>query len=219
MYFKQIASGAVVALSILSGASYGHNVLSPTKYTYADHYQSQVLYKQNKGNLAGNPNGKITVVDFSDYQCMPCRIMNKTATALTRKYHNLRVVYIDYPMLGPKSTFAAKAALAAIQQKKYLPFHNALMQSKRPLTKQQVFALASHVGIKVKALKAEIGSKTNVQALLNNMMLGTAFGVTGMPTFIVGNTVSPHNTRVYPGLNTDQLDSLIGKIEKDKAHG
>jgi protein-disulfide isomerase len=127
-------------------------------------------------------------------------------------------VYIDYPMLGPESTFAAKAALASMQQQKYIEFHNAMMQSKKPLTETQVYKLAAASGINIKELKSDIGNKNNLQALVNNLMLGNAFGIVGLPTFIIGYTQSPHDTQVYPGIDPSQLDALIEKAEKTRSN-
>lgn len=186
---------------------------SPTYSAYKDTYNEKPLYQENKGNVKGNVNGSLTIVDFADYQCAPCRKMEDVLNNLIKKDNHLRIIYIDYPMFGERSTFAAKAALAARSQNKYLELHEAMMHAKKPLTSKEVFSLAAAQGIDVEKLKTDMSSKRVLQHLLDNMMLGNSFAVVGIPTYIIGYTTSPHRTRVYVGIEATELTAVIKHYE------
>src|SRR5689334_12549783 len=74
------------------------------------------LFHQNSDPVAGNPKGKVTVVEFFDYQCSHCMTMAPVIEAIIKNNPNVRVVFKDFPIRGPVSEFAAKAALAANKQ-------------------------------------------------------------------------------------------------------
>jgi protein-disulfide isomerase len=84
--------------------------------------------------VGGNPAGDVTLVEFFDYNCPYCRRVAPTVVELEEADPGLRVVYKEFPILGPGSEFAARAALAARKQGKYVPFHNALMRATDQVT-------------------------------------------------------------------------------------
>lgn len=77
--------------------------------------------------VGGNPEGDVTIVLFSDYTCGACRKMFPILTQAEKEDPDLRILYKEFPIRGPDSTRAARAALAAHRQGKYLEFHKALM--------------------------------------------------------------------------------------------
>ena len=68
------------------------------------------------GAVLGNPAGKVTLVEFSDYACTYCRASVADVNALIAANPDLRVVVREYPILHPESVDAARMALAAAQQ-------------------------------------------------------------------------------------------------------
>jgi protein-disulfide isomerase len=180
---------------------------------FKDNYQADKLFMENKSNVAGNPKGKVTVVVFFDYFCLPCRLENEMWEKLIQKDSNIRLLFIDYPMFGDESTFFAKGALAAQYQNKYLALHNSIMTSSQPLTKDVFYQIAASQQINLKQLNDDINSKRVTQDLLDNMMLGNSFGVLGLPTVIIAYTQSPHQLQVFSGKNPDQLEEIIKEKE------
>ena len=83
--------------------------------------------------VAGNPQGDVTIVEFFDYRCGYCKKVLPSIQELLKTDKNVRVVFKEFPILGPDSVIAAQAALAAwkIAPDKYLPFHLALMEIAR----------------------------------------------------------------------------------------
>src|SRR5918993_317899 len=80
------------------------------------------------GAVLGNPDGKVTLVEFTDYACTYCRQSVADVTALIRANPDLKVVIREYPILAPESVDAARMALAAAQQGRYAVFHDAMFR-------------------------------------------------------------------------------------------
>ena len=91
--------------------------------------------------VSGNANGDVTLVEFFDYRCGYCKRALGTMEAVLETEANVRVVWKEFPILGPVSIFAARAAMAADRQNQYLPLHLALMKAPE-LTEERVFEIA-----------------------------------------------------------------------------
>ena len=77
--------------------------------------------------VSGNPKGDVTLVEFFDYQCGYCKRSLKPVKDLLETDRQLRIVWKEFPILGPVSRFAARAAMASEKQGRYLEFHVAVM--------------------------------------------------------------------------------------------
>ena len=120
---------------------------------------ADALFHQANDPMTGNPNGKITVVEFFDYQCPHCIDMTPVIDGLVKKNPDVKVVFKEFPIRGQMSELAARAALAAHAQGKYFELHKALMESKQePLTEDAIYAIAQTVGLDVTKLKAAMKS-------------------------------------------------------------
>jgi protein-disulfide isomerase len=75
--------------------------------------------------IAGNPKGKVTLVEFFDYQCGHCIDMAPVIGEIIKANPNVRVIFKEFPIRGPVSDYAARAALAANKQGKYYQFSHA----------------------------------------------------------------------------------------------
>ncbi len=175
-------------------------------------FPPNIVYKTRGDAVIGNPDGQVTMLEFSDYQCPDCRKIDAEIAAFLQQHKNIKFVYMDYPKLGPRSVFAASAAIAAKQQGKYVAMHRALMTAKHPLTKQEVFKLAKSVGLNITILKKTMKSNAVSQTLINNMLLGNALRIVVVPTFIIGNSNKPHHTTKYSGEDVQQLASVVNSV-------
>ena len=81
------------------------------------------LFDDDKSPFMGNPAGDVTIIEFFDYNCHYCKQVFPEIKSLTETDKNLKVIFKDFPILGPTSEVAAKWALAAQAQGKYFPFH------------------------------------------------------------------------------------------------
>jgi len=141
--------------------------------------------------VGGNPSGDVTLVEFFDYNCPYCRRVAPTVVELEEADPDLRLVYKEFPILGPGSTFAARAALASRKQGKYLAFHNALMQAREQLAKDQVKKIAAAVGLDTDRLQEDMNDPAIEQTIQRNLDLANALGITGTPSFVIGDQVVP----------------------------
>lgn len=135
------------------------------------------------GAWAGAKDGDVTLVEFFDYACAFCRKSNADVERLLKEDPKLKVVWRDWPVLGPDSEAAARVSLAAAQAGKFRDFHDALFAAGRP-TPDAVMKAQAAVGIAGTA-PAEAGTSE----IAKNTQLAAALRATGTPTFVVGDQV------------------------------
>src|SRR5690349_4174218 len=141
--------------------------------------------------VGGNPNGDVSLVEFFDYRCPYCKQVEPSLEALLGEDRQLRLVYKEFPVLGPESVTASKAALAARKQGKYDAFHRAMMTLKGQINDTAVYKTAESVGLDVDRLKRDMAAPEIARALKANTELADALDIRGTPGFIVGNEIVP----------------------------
>jgi len=143
--------------------------------------------------VAGNPKGDVTIVEFFDYRCGYCKRVHPTIEKVLTEDKNIRLVLKEFPILGPQSLSAARAALAVwnTAPEKYMAFHNALMTSRGEYTEAKIAATAEKAGIDPEALKKAMGDKKIDDALGRNFQLAEALNINGTPAFLVGSQLVP----------------------------
>jgi len=158
--------------------------------------------------VGGNPNGDAALVEFFDYRCPYCKQVEPSLEALLGHDRGLRIVYKEFPVLGPVSVTAAHAALAARLQGKYDAFHNAMMETKGQITDDTVFAVAASVGLDVARLKRDMQAPQIESQLKATFDLAEALDINGTPAFIIGD-------RIIPGaIDLDALKQAIADSRK-----
>ncbi|QND64684.1 DsbA family protein [Mesorhizobium loti] len=152
------------------------------------------IFRDKQSPVGGNAEGNVTMVEFFDYNCPYCRQVAPIMAQAAADDPQLRIVYKEFPILGPDSVFAAKAALAAERQGKYGAFHKALFGARTRVTEAVVLRVAAEAGLDVPRLKADM-QQPDIQALIDrNMELAQALRITGTPGFVVGNQIFPGAT-------------------------
>lgn len=158
--------------------------------------------------VGGNPNGNVTVVEFFDYRCPYCKQVEPSLESMLKQDPKLRLVYKEFPILGPVSLTAAHAALAALRQNKYDAFHAAMMEARGNITDDTVYQIAGSVGLDVAKLKRDMASPEVAQQIKNNMKLADTLDIHGTPAFVIGD-------KVVPGaLDLDALKTMVGDQRK-----
>ena len=133
----------------------------------------------------------MTVVEFFDYRCPYCKAVAKDMIATLQAEGDVRIVFKEFPILGPESELAAKAALAARRQDKYLPFHQALMAYKGQLDEAAIHDVAEDVGLDVEQLQEDMAAPAIADVISRNIALANALSIGGTPAFVVGDTLVP----------------------------
>ena len=150
---------------------------------------SEALVAHPMSPVSGNANGDVTVVEFFDYQCGFCKRALPAMENLLLTDREVRVVWKEFPILGPVSGIAARAAMASELQGKYLPFHLALMAAPGKLTEQSVFEIAGKTGLDIARLRRDMNDPSIEAYLGETRKLAEAIGIRGTPAFVVGGTL------------------------------
>lgn len=158
--------------------------------------------------VAGNPNGNVTIVEFFDYRCPYCKQVEPSLAQLRKDDHQLRFVYKEFPILGPDSVVASRAALAARKQNKYQPLHDALISARGHLDESTIMQMAADAGLDVKRLKADMNSPEVKSIISRNMALARTLGINGTPGFIVGDQLIPG------AVDLETLQKLVAEARK-----
>ena len=158
--------------------------------------------------VGGNPQGAMTIVEFFDYQCGYCKGEAIELKKLLQADPDIRLVYKDLPILGPVSTFAARAALAAQQQGKHEVLHAALMAASERLTEQGVLQIAAQVGLDAARLEKDMADPAVAETLARGLRLAEALGIRGTPALIVGMELVPG------AADLDALKRLVAQARK-----
>lgn len=140
------------------------------------------------GAVLGNPNGEITLVEFSDYACGYCRMSVEHVNQLVAANPDLKVVIREYPILSPASADAARMALAAAQQGRYAEFHDAMFAAE-DLSPENIEAAAQQAGVDIERARSAIETGQFEGQLQNNVFLAQNMGVSGTPAWVVGDQV------------------------------
>lgn len=138
----------------------------------------------------GDPAGDVTIVEFMDYRCGYCRSMAPALRALLEQDRRIRLVIKDFPILGPDSVTAARAALAARKQGRFAELHWALYQAK-DLSEPAILDLARRQGLDAERLARDMRAPEVEQAIERNRALAEELGINGTPSFVVGDTLIP----------------------------
>jgi protein-disulfide isomerase len=140
------------------------------------------------GAVLGNPNGKLTLVEFSDYACTYCRQSVADVQHLIASNPDLRVVIREYPILRPESVDAARMGLAAAQQGKFAAFHDA-MYALGPPNKATIEQAARQAGVDLAAADQAIAGGLYDSFLKANIALASRIGIDGTPGWVIGDRI------------------------------
>ncbi|MEA3033424.1 MAG: hypothetical protein QOH86_1440 [Sphingomonadales bacterium] len=136
------------------------------------------------GAWAGARDGDVTLVEFFDYACPYCHRSNADVDRLLAEDKKLKVVWREWPVLGPDSEAAAQASLAAAAAGRFKPFHDALFAAGRP--GPDTIAKARQAA----GLPVEGSAPADSQGELErNYRLANALKASGTPTFVVGDRI------------------------------
>ncbi|MCE9671855.1 thioredoxin domain-containing protein [Myxococcus stipitatus] len=150
---------------------------------------SPTVYKVplDGSSFAGNEGALVTVVEFSDYQCPFCARGHGTVKQLQQRYGDkLRLVMKHHPLSNhPRARPAALAALAAGEQGKFWPYHDALFANPKALADEDLERLAGELGLDVARWKRDLASPALAARIQKDEALALQVGATGTPAFFV----------------------------------
>ncbi len=177
-----------------------------------------LLFKPDQTQINGNPKGKVTLIEFFDYQCVHCSNLHKQKliSDLIAKNADLRVVYKEFPIFGAPSIYAAKAAMAAGLQGKYLKMRNAIFNTGKiegKLTDADVDAVAKKIGLNMQQYRKDIKDPKIKASIDASYKLAQALGIQGTPSFVVGPTPKIGN----PKGKVTFIPGVVGSAQMQQA--
>ncbi|KHK92681.1 DSBA oxidoreductase [Novosphingobium malaysiense] len=138
------------------------------------------------GAVLGNPDGKVTLVEFTDFACGYCRQSLPDVKALIENNPDLRIVVRELPIISPQSPEAARMALAAAEQGKYPAFHDAMFAAGQ-LDDETIEAVARKVGLDMDRARQFAASPTAEAEISRNLDLASRLGFSGTPSWVAGD--------------------------------
>ncbi len=138
----------------------------------------------DEGPTIGNKNARITIVEFSDFQCGYCRQAFGTVKQLLQNQgSNIKFVY-KHSLLSPRSFPAAQASVCAEKQGKFWEYHDNLF-ALEDFSDASLNKIAVKVGLNISTFKSCVTSEDSRSAVLKDMEEAKRLGVVGTPSFFV----------------------------------
>lgn len=158
------------------------------------------------GAVLGNPEGSVTLVEFSDYGCTYCRQSVADVKALVAADPDLRVVVREWPIFEG-SEAAARMALAAAKQGKYAAFHDAMFE-RGPPSEASVTEAARAAGVDLDKARLAMRSPEVEFELAKNLELARQLRFEGTPSWVAGE-------RLYFGaVGRDKLAEAVAAAKE-----
>ena len=139
----------------------------------------------------GPKNAKVTVVEFSDFECPYCKRGADTVEQILKEYpKDVKVVFKNLPLSFHKNAKpAAIAALAAGKQGKYWEMHDELFKKQRGLTADYFLASAKTIGLNVDQFKKDLADESLAKQVADDEAGARKLGITGTPGFVVNGVL------------------------------
>jgi len=148
-------------------------------------------------DLAGKPfkgkaDAKLTVVEFSDFQCPYCARAVSGVEELVKAYpDDVKVYFLHFPLNFHQSARpAAIASNCAHRQGKFWPFHDKIFEKQSALGDQLYADIAKEIGLDADGFTKCLGDPAVASEVERDMKQGEAAGVQGTPSFYINGI--PH---------------------------
>lgn len=157
--------------------------------------------------VVGNKDGEIVLVEFFDYACGFCHRLFPELNEVMANNSDVKFVFKPLAFVSEYSEYAARAALAASLQGKFVEMHNALFTVEGPLNEDKINELAAKIGLDVEKLKADAkGEEVSAMMSANNDLAGK-IQVNGVPTLIL-------NGEFLQSIDGAQIQESISNLKK-----
>ncbi len=148
------------------------------------------LFLENQKFYIGNPNGTKIIYEFFDYNCGFCKRVFSDLIELVSEDENIKIVFIELPVLGQSSLLASKAAYEAFNEGKYFEMHQRLINHRGKITIDNIKTFAGEIKIEPNLL-IENMNKLDIGFIEDNYILADKLDINGTPTFIINDEVIP----------------------------
>lgn len=155
---------------------------------FEEQFKNPVKIDPGSSPVKGPKDAKVTIIEFSDFQCPYCKRGYQAMEEVLKAYpKDVKVVFKHYPLpFHPQAVPAAKASWAAQQQGKFWEFHSELFENQAQLDDAFYTATATKLGLDLKKFEADRSSDAADKAVQADYKVGQANGIEGTPGFFVG---------------------------------
>jgi len=153
----------------------------------------------------GASNPAITVVEFADYQCLPCRELSINLDVLLRTIPEVQLVWKDLPN-GSAHELAVPSAVAgrcAAAQGKFWEYHDAIFDKQSFLSATILSSTAQEVGLDTVKFQNCFDKQDTLPLVNKDLEEATALQITATPTIFVGDE------RITGVVSAEEIISLV----------
>jgi protein-disulfide isomerase len=175
----------------LSGLELAEETERAAAQTRAIASRAEALFRDPRDAVKGNPQGRVTIVEFFDARCGFCKQLHPTMEQLLQRERDVRVVMKDMPILGPNSIAASRALIAAQRQNQYGALYDALMRLREEPTEPVLRREAERLRLDWARLRRDMDDTATTTRIERNLELARALGIQGTPALIAGTTLIP----------------------------
>ena len=154
---------------------------------------AETIFNSPRGVVVGNRSGDVNFVEFFDYNCGYCKRAMQDMLDLMKSDPKVRIVLKEFPVLGQGSIEAAQVAIAVRMQdasgKKYLDFHQKLLNSRGQIDKAKALAAAKETGLDMARLEKDMAGAEIKATLEENFRIAEDMGLNGTPSYVIGDQV------------------------------
>lgn len=141
-------------------------------------------------DFVANPNGRYTIVQFSDYRCSFCKLAAPEVLKMIEENPDTRFVFKEFPIFGEVSDTAARVAVTDLGKKNGLALYRDLM-SEKALNEAALDRHLQAVGIDPAAARRAARGADVDKHIADNRALAHALNIEGTPAFLIGDVMVP----------------------------
>ena len=207
-----------LAIPIIIGIIIGLGLTSNLEKSSDD---LSILNKENLiqgSTILGNPNAKITIVEFGDYQCTFCyKFHDETMKKINQEYiktANVNFIYKDFPLNGEQSILASEASYCAQKQNKFWEYHDTLYnnwggENTGWITENVLQGFARDVGLNMDEFSQCLENSEYRQKVLDNEQFAREIGINATPSFLIFN-----DSELYRIIGAQPFDKFEQAIQE-----
>jgi protein-disulfide isomerase len=151
---------------------------------------AEALFEDANSWVGGNPEGDVTLVEFTDYRCGFCRRAHPEVEQLLEADGNIRFIIKEFPILGEESVLSSRFAIAARQiggDAAYKGAHDLLITHRGPVNAEVLTRMAEELSLDAAEVLTRMDSDEVTQVIAANHALAGRLQISGTPTFILGD--------------------------------
>jgi protein-disulfide isomerase len=135
----------------------------------------------------GGKQPKVTIVEFSDFQCPFCGRVVPTLVQLEKDYGNdISITFRNLPLPFHENAMpAAEAAMAANEQGKFWPMHDKLFANQTALTRPDLEKYAQDLGLDMPRFKSALDTHKFKERIKQDSDDAERYGARGTPNFFI----------------------------------